>query len=167
MRSFLTFPSTWNGQQLRSKKEQLLLKRETLCSSSKEGKDWSSSSLLVSAHLLPGTVTPYLLGQRHGPSAGCACLLVPPGGQSPCCGMRLCLERNESPGEAKTATWKQHPHESQIQCHPLLSPSMYTQYKFYPTQNPTSAPRLQHSPLDPQCKWVPGCVSVPMSEILD
>lgn len=62
MGPFLAFPSTWNGQQLWSKKEQLLLKRETLCSSSKEVKDWSSSSLLVSAHLLPGTVTPTCWG---------------------------------------------------------------------------------------------------------
>lgn len=99
-----------------------LLKRETHCSISKEGKDWSSIPPLCISTSAARHSNTYLLGQRHGPSAGCACLLVPPGGQSPCCGMRLCPEKNESPGEAEAATWKQHPHESQIQCHPLPHP---------------------------------------------
>lgn len=48
----------------------------------------------------------YLLGQHHGPSAGCVCLSVPQGGQSPHYGMRQCPERNENPGETKAAMWK-------------------------------------------------------------
>ena len=53
----------------------------------------------------------YLLGQHHGPSAGCACLPVLQGGQSPHYGTRLHPERNENPGEAKTATLNQFPCE--------------------------------------------------------
>lgn len=53
----------------------------------------------------------YLLGQHHGPSAGCACPSVPLDGQSPHYGTKLSPEGNENPGEAKPVTWKQFPCE--------------------------------------------------------
>lgn len=72
-----------------------------------QGAELHSSALHQHSPSAARCCNTYLLGQHHGPSAGCACLPVPQGGQSPHYGMRLCPERNENPGEAKTATQKQ------------------------------------------------------------
>lgn len=105
MDTFLIFPSRQNRQQLWVKEKQLAQEGDTF--PALQAKRAGTGALLrcfASAQSIGARCrNTYLLGQHRGPSAGCVCLPVPQGGQSPRYGTRLHPERNENPGEAKNS----------------------------------------------------------------